>query len=308
MTDDTTFERDLRAMLAARDPGRAPTSLATAIDTRLEADRPSRRLVTVGRWVGTAAVGALAAVLVLVVMTAHPTATGPGSAPLPTPSEPYTIQPGDGVVTGEYLPLAQGLVGLVALAILARACARTGIRSRRIAAALGVLALVYVALTIGPSSAIGFASGVSGVDPGVNLGSNGGIFVNADGDRPFTLYLTVTNTSRLPLEVLGLAEDSGTDDRLPRLVGLGVLSDTSIELSTTARLPFRSVALEPGESIDLAILGMAGSCAIHPSAVGGGYTGIDRVRIVYEQLTIRHWAAVRLLEGVKIAWPVLGCP
>ena len=125
------------------------------------------------------------------------------------------------------------------------------------------------------------------------------------GDQPFTVVITVTNESRLPLDLLGLPEPAilqvGADQLaiLPRFVGMAWLPGP--DKRPSAAEPFHVVTIAPGESADLAILGMAGSCAI--PTVGpdgqGGYT-FESVDLVYEQLTIVHTQAFTFPEPVEI--------
>ncbi len=311
MSGDAGIDRDLRAMLANRDPGPAPARLAASVGARLAAERGTRRETLLERLTVVAtAVTMVAAGLILLVVVNRPISISPGAAPLPT--LPYTIQPGDGVVHGEDVPVFQVLFGGIVLIGLATILATTAARWKRIGAALAMLMVAFVALTIGMSDAIGFASGIDGIERGRNPpDGQAGIVVGVVGDRPFTMYLTVTNTSRLRLEVEGLAEPPTFLPPMvvqPRFVGLGIIPDVSVDLTDAPRAPFRPVTLEPGASLDLAVLGMAGQCAISPPSLAGvGYTWLDHIGIVYEQLTIRHQASVALPEPVKIAEPD-ACP
>jgi hypothetical protein len=302
------FERDLRAMLAGRDPGPAPASLAIAVHDRFAESRRLPRPTMAGRAVGGAALlASIAAVLVLTLIVARPpTSVGPGAQPSPSLAGTYTIGAGDGVVTGDWYPVAQIAVALVVLAVLLRLYVTTAARWRRAASVIGVLVLGFVSYTIPTSDAIGFVDGVDGVDPGRATPDNqSGLYVNVTGDQPFTLSLTVTNTSKLPLDVEGLVEPRPSvpgEIELPRFVGMAVIPDVSVDLTTAPVTPFQPVTLAPGGSVSLAIRGMAGSCAIADPAAGNGtFEGIDDVGIVYEQLTLRHTASVVLPETVVIA-------
>jgi hypothetical protein len=173
-----------------------------------------------------------------------------------------------------------------------------------------VLAIVFVAVNIGTSNAIGFAIGEYGVDPGrVAPPDTPGMYVAVSGDSPFTMVLTVTNTSRLPLEIRGLVKDHAfafDTGRvlIPRFVGLGVREQPDprfTQLQTTQLEPFQAFVLQAGEQRDLVFLGMAGACAI-PSVGPEGQAGysLETVQIVYEQLTIEHVAVIELPEPVVI--------
>ena len=311
MTDDEALERDLRAMLAARDPGPAPTVLATVVRSRLHSDRGPRRLVAIGRWAGTAAVlGAVAAILILAVVAARPISISPGSTPLPTPAQPYSIQPGDGVVAEDHVPVGQAVAGLLAFAALFVAVRISTDRRARIGAVLGIALIGLVALSIGTSDAIGFDGGSSGADPSGPGSSNPpGTYVAVTGDRPFTVTLTVTNTSRLPLTIEGIPEQ-GTftvnGRTQPRLVGLGLLP---VCCDPAAMQPFEPTTVQPGGSVDLAIGGMAGDCAIPADATGASrFASFDQVPIVYEQLTIWHTANIRMPEAVVVPASGADCP
>ncbi|HEX5824271.1 MAG TPA: hypothetical protein VFY18_07440, partial [Candidatus Limnocylindrales bacterium] len=231
------FERDLRAMLAARDPGSAPVALAAAVRSRLQADGERSWLDGPRRLLGaTTLVAAAAAVLILAIIAGRPVPIGPGATTAPEPTGPYALQPGDGVVGGEFVPAIQVLLALAAFAALTTVALRTPDRRIRIATAVGSLIIVLVAVSIGTSDAIGFRDGGYGVQPGrTPPAGDPGMYVAVTGDSPFTLLLTVTNTSRLPLEIIGIPAD-GTEANAteaavppsphrPRFVGLGLLPD-----------------------------------------------------------------------------------
>ena len=308
MTGDATFERDLRAMLAARDPGPAPARLAGTVRDRLDADRPSNRLASIRRGAGAALVAAAAAALILAIVVARPIAIGPGATPLSTPGAVYTIPPGAGVVADAQVPFFQVLAASAAVGFLVWRYMHTRRRWVRVASALGVLAIGFVVVRVGTSDAIAFATGEYGVDPGrVGPPDTPGMFVAVSDDSTFTMVLTVTNTSRLPLEVRGLVKDHAfafDTGRIlvPRFVGLGLRGEP---VTHPPRLePFEPFVLHAGEQRDVVFLGMAGACAIPSVGPEGqaGYT-LETVQIVYEQLTIEHAATVELTEPVVITTP-----
>jgi hypothetical protein len=307
MSSDT-FELDLRAMLAARDPGSAPAALTAAVRTHVLANRGRSWLDGSRRLLGaTTFVAAAAAVLVLAIVVGRSVPTGPGASIAPEPTGPYVLQPGDGVVHGEYLPAIQALLALTAFVALTAVAISTRDRRLRIAAAVGSLGIVLMAVSIGTSDGIAFRDGAFGVEPGRNPpDGEPGMYVAVTGDSPFTLLVTVTNTSRVPLEITGvpadLADAEARSPHLPRFVGLGLLPDDTLNSSAVER--FHPVSLAPGGRVNLALLGLAGDCAL-PSPGPDGQAGyrIETVGLVYEQLTIRHVANVALPEPVIITIP-----
>lgn len=308
MTDDTAFERDLRTMLAARDPGPSSADLAATVRHRLAAEHSSNRLVSMGRRAGTAVVAACVAVLILAIVAARPTATSPGAVTEPTPTVPYELQAGDGVVRGDNYPIAQVGAGVIVLMVLLRILVARPTRRVRIGAVVGIVILALVAARVGTPDAVAFGvNGEEALVPGGHDPTGGGrFFVDVVGDSPFSLVVTIGNTSRLPLEIEGLAEPP---PQLPgmipqaRFVGLGLIADRSVDLTTAPRVRFAPTTLSTGSSVDLALLGMAGQCSISPSTAAGAFTWIDHVEIVYEQLTIRHTASVALPEPVYVSRP-----
>jgi hypothetical protein len=318
MTDDATFERDLRAMLTARDPGPAPAGLAFVVRERIRSDQQPRRIARWGAWIGAAgAVAATAAVFIVALWVANPVGPGPGPGASLTPdaTPPYVMQAGDGVVTGEHVPLFQGLAALIAFAALLLVAIRTKGKRQGIAAALGSLVIAFVVVTIGTSDALVFRDGVYGVTPYRTV-SDGepGLYVAVTGDQPFHLVLTVTNGSRLPLDLLGLIEPEslragpdGVSPVLPRFVGIARLPDWDVVL--TSAQSFERVTIPAGAQVTVAVLGMAGVCAL-PAAGPDGQGGIDleHVGLVYEQLTIVHTQDFTLPEPVKITTSMNGCP
>ena len=160
------IDRAIRAAFASRDPGPAPAGLALRIRESRAAERgpirggveavcPSprgrrardRRRRSCDRPHGHAA-----------------SRGGPGASP--APATPYAIQPGDGVVRGEYLPVFQALVCALVLGALVAIGARNSDRRVRTPAAVATLGILLVATSIGKSDALEFASGGYGVQPG----------------------------------------------------------------------------------------------------------------------------------------------
>jgi hypothetical protein len=72
-------------------------------------------------------------------------------------------------------------------------------------------------------------------------------------------------------------------------------------------VPFAPVSLQPGGMVDLVVLGMAGSCAAAPDLDSGGWSTLEGVDLVYEQLTIVHTEQVTLKDPVNV-WRPDQCP
>jgi hypothetical protein len=309
---DPAFERDVRRMLMARDPGPAPAELRPAIVAALAAEPGQRRAIAVGR-LARAAAGAttIAAALVFGILVSRPPAIGPGAATPPSAGAAYSIRPGDGVVAGDLFPTAQLIAALLAFAVLFVIARTAADRRARLGAALGIALLGLMVFSVGTSDAVAFVGGGSGVVPaGEGPPDEPGMYVSVKGDQPFVIVLTVTNTSRLPLTIegmpgpLGSATVNGASQ--PRLIGLGLLA-RCCDLALLE--PFRPTTLEPGGTVDLAIGGLAGACAIPPGVTPStGEASFEQIRIVYEQLTISHTAAVALPEPVVVSSSEAACP
>jgi hypothetical protein len=59
--------------------------------------------------------------------------------------------------------------------------------------------------------------------------------------------------------------------------------------------------VEPGGLINVAVLGMTGSCAIASAPESSGRYGLETLTLVYDQLSIVHTAEIRLARSVWIA-------
>ena len=309
MTDDAALERDLRAMLAARDPGPARSDLAIRVRTRMRVEVRAGRLAGWARTAGgLAAVAGIAALIVLAVVVGRPISAGPGATVPPGTSVPYAIKPGDGVVAGAQAPVVQGIAAVVVIAALLLVARSTTSRWIRIAASLGCLTVMLIPSQVGTSDAINFRDGAYGVSPGREApAESDGMYVAVTGDSPFQLGLTITNTSWLPLQVLGLAPDGAfvhADGRVlvPRLVGIGLMPPDVFEPPRSE--PFQTFSLQPGGQRDVTILGLAGACAIAaPGPEGQAGYALQTVEIVYEQLTIEHVARIELPAPIVITTP-----
>lgn len=307
--NDDSFERDLAAMLAARDPGPAPARLETAVRYRIASDRGSSAGARILRVAGQAAsLGAVAAVLVLAFVLIRPPSPGPGAGSAPAPTA-YVLKAGDGIVSPEAPPVLQFVAWVVVLVGLGRLALRARARWLMSATTLAIVGWIWVAANVGASDALVQEGGVFGaLPPSARQPDTSSMFIGVDGDQPFHVVVTVTNGSRLPLVIRGLARDTRDPVRIPpifpRFVALGLLPPTDMRLEATQ--PFHPVTVAAGESVDLNILGMAGACALSVPPAGriaGGFTTLESVSLVYEQLTIVHTQSVPLSYKVSIWWP-----
>ena len=220
----------------------------------------------------------------------------------PTPSSLPSLVAGDGVmatVNPSLLHLALAGAALTGLGVVAARAKRRVLGYGAIAAILGI---VWIGSMIGTSDALEQGTGSFGVEPFMErpAGFERGVFVPAEGDAEFRILVGVTNLSRLPLDVVGVApgESQVPDaDRLPRIVGIGYLPWDDCCLPSRARA-FTRLHLDPGQSVQLVVLARAGRCA--SAAVDVGASQINTLPLVYEQLTLPHTAAVQLEEPVSI--------
>jgi len=302
MNDDAVFEGEIRSMLGRRDPGSSPAHLGEAVVERLERERARTGAAGRGRLVVNAAAGLAAVVVLAVVVLGRP--SGPGARPglRPTPSGPSSpLFEGSGLRSSVGPPLLQLALAGAALVGLAVVAARAKRRVVGYGAITVILGIVWIGSMIGTSDALEHTGGF-GVEPFLErpAGFESGVFVRADGDDEFRLLVGITNLSRLPLDLVGVAPGAAQipdADRLPRIVGVGYLPDDDCCLPSRAQ-PFARLHLDPGESIHLVILGRAGRCATATVEVGASQ--IDSLPLVYEQLTLLHTAAVRLDEPVSV--------
>lgn len=311
MTDN--FEANLRSELAGQDPGPVPARLVARIAAERETDAGRRRIRPWATWLasGIATVAVAGALLIVVgSLSVRPTPVGPGASALPSPAVNEPLRPGEGTTSGEFVPFAQVVVGALAFVALAWLALRATSRGVTIGAAVGAVAVIWMFLNLGTSDALEHETGVSGVWPGTIDSSTGDTFITVNGDGPFTIMFTVTNVSRLPLTLEGLLPTQvppGHDPPIaPRLVALGRFHEP---YGTEDIDPFVPMLLPPGASVDLGVLGYAGSCALaSPSSVeGAGFTSIDSFLVVYNQLTVRHTQTIALSDPIHI-WEPDSCP
>jgi len=304
MTDDR-LERDIRQFLVGRDPGPAPVSLHAAVSAVPNTAPVSGIRGFLGRALPPLAAAAVLVVLVTVLASLRLVSfDGAGATPVigPTPSSLPSLVEGDGVmatVSPSLLHLVLAGTALIGLGVVAARAKRRVLGYGAITAILGI---VWIGSMIGTSDAVEQGGGSFGVEPFMErpAGFERGVFVRAEGDAEFRILVGVTNLSRLPLDLVGVAPGAAQipdAERLPRIVGVGYLPDDDCCLPTRAQ-PFARLHLDPGESIQIVILGRAGRCA--SATVESGASQIESVPLVYEQLTLIHTAAVRLEEPVSI--------
>ena len=304
MTDDR-LERDLRQFLVARDPGPVPASLHAAVSAVPNTAPVSGIRGFLGRALPPLAAAAVLVVLMTVLSSIRlGPFDGAGATPVigPTPSSLPSLVAGDGVtatVNASLPHLALAGTVLIGLGVVAARAKRRVLGYGAIAAILGIF---WIGSMIGTSDALGAGSGAFGVEPFMERpgGFETGVFVRAEDDDEFRILVGVTNLSRLPLDIVGVAPGGyqiPDADRLPRIVGVGYLPEDDCCLPSRARA-FTRLHLDPGQSVQVVVLGRAGRCAT--ATVNVGATQIDSLPLVYEQLTLLHTSAVQLGEPVSI--------
>ena len=302
MNDDAVFEGEIRSMLRRRDPGAAPTDLADAVIERMRRERERSRLTARSRRLVNAVAALAAAIVLSVIVLGRLFELGSGPGASPAPSTLPTLVAGDGVTPTVGPPLLQLLLAVGVVVGLGVLAARATRRIVGYAAVTAILAIIWVGSMIWASDALGDGGGAFGLDPHLErpAGFASGNFVRAEGDVEFRILVGVVNQSHLPLNLLGVAPDArGLPDpeRLPRILGLGYLPDAHCCLPSDAR-PFSRMTLDPGESVQLVVLGRAGRCA--SSTVEAGAALIESIPLVYEQVTLLHTAEVVLPEPIAI--------
>jgi hypothetical protein len=308
----TAFEETLRAALSARDPGPA----ASALHGRILADRlaaPTRPGALWPRvaWLASAGLSLAVVLALAAVLAQRPVLTGPGASPgsvAPSPSSVTVLRAGDGAVEAAAYPVGPIIGGSLVIIGLLAVAVRTNHRGLRVGAVVAALVVVYVGTFVGTADGIAFRSGMYGVTPGrVGSGDHDGMYVAVTGDQPFTMSLTITNVSRLPLTVRGLLRDDAFVDPsgqtiVPRFVGLGLRVELSDDPATLR--PFAPIVLRPDEEVTLAVLGMAGACALPaPGPEGQAGYELSNLNLVYEQLWIERVERVQLPVPVVITTP-----
>jgi hypothetical protein len=298
-------------MLARRDPGPGRGNLAARVQAEIGRAPRSGRLVLIGRAAGAgAAMLAAAAMLIVIVVVTRPIGTRPGSSPGPAQVAPYVLSAGDGLADGARPPIMQAIAGLLAVVGLVLVVRGAPNRWFRVAAAVALLLIGLPASTIGRSDALQFVDGIYGVQPGGDASPDtSGMVVGVTGDATFSVRLTVTNTTGLPLEIEGL-QPGGTleidGSSQPRLVGLGLLPANDDPEGIRA---FEPTSVPAGGRAELEILGMAGACAVPDLRQNGGrFSSFEQIEIVYEQLTIWHTASITLPEAIVIPETGASCP
>jgi hypothetical protein len=310
MTDDTAFERDVRAMLAARDPGPAPTHLEVVVRGRLmESPRRSRRGPAIGWALGVAAL----AILAVVVLRARgaigllPIDPGTGAA-TPTTFDPTAT--GSGLVDRPsdvfpvwFIVAAAIVVGGYAAVRIRRRWPRLGAIGLAAAVGLGAYGLGTAPFVEWRTGAYKFGQGWE-----ETTSPQDGTFVEpperdqatfAVGPGGILTYgFDVTNSAKVPITILGVAPDAGA--RAWGVVNaVGLLDDSDMfdisQPDHTHR--FSPIQVEPDQRVFLIVAGRAAACALPPGSPpdpNGGGASFASVDVVYEILGLRRVTAVDL--------------
>ena len=304
MTEPDRFvglERQLRAVLSeARPSSGASDDLRRRVFAIADAPPRSRlgRFVLTAGWAAAGSVAAAAAVFVLWFLGTR------GTAPIDVPgagasAPPSTFEPtrtGLGILTTVVptLQLVPAMVTLSAIAVAIWLVVRYRSRRRR-SGLMGAVAAVAVALgAVAFSQHPGFewrggsyaaALGLSvQADPAPGSGGVTTFYETAEPRGPYAVLVTLTNPGPLPIRLEGLVQPAPDGYIGPRWVALwlatGPDGSPGAGALTDAR-PFEPVEVAANGTVDLYLVGRAGSCAFGPTfSLGtsdvGGYVGGDR--------------------------------
>jgi hypothetical protein len=306
---DPAVERDLGAILAARDPGAPPDRLEAVVRERIAADGTRRLWPAALRWgMGTVALVAIAALVVALGSARWSGLMDPGVGATPSPVAAFdptangagiVERPGD-VPTS--LLVAAALVA--AAAIAARRVAGRWVRSGLILLA-GVGALV--AYGIGTAPFVDFHDGVFQYGAGwveTPIGQSdesdlpGGrqrFEVGPDGILTFGFDLH--NRGPVSLTVVGLTPQVGMAWGAFSAVGLARNPDVVDIRDPATTRAFVPTEVGPDQRLFLLVAGRASACALPPGSPpdpNGAGAVIGSVDVVYGILGVRRVSTVQL--------------
>jgi hypothetical protein len=312
MIDETAFERDLRAMLAAQDPGPASPDLAIRIRLERTAQATAwRRLPLRVVSSGTAAIAIGAAVVFVAALMARTSFIAPGAAASTPPLVgPAAVPVGAGVAGQVGAPTLQILLLAIVMLSLASVAWRAPRKWVAVAAALAAVALAIGAVVFALAEPLGRRDGASGAQPVAVSADGRSLVVLGGGD--FWVETTLTNVSALPLTIRGLnprtVPDAGSGSPVPvpaGFVGIGLIEGT---FGPEGAIPFHPVELAPDASVEVVLHGLAGECAL-PSIPPEGGPGISftSIELQVEQLGVLRTVSMPLDQPIGI-YQGPGCP
>jgi hypothetical protein len=309
---DMNVERDLRAMLAARDPGASSAALAVRIRNERAAQlKESRRLPLRLAGIGTA-IGAIAAlVLVLAGLATRSSVTNPGSMPSSVPVVgPAAVPIGAGVTAPAGAPILHILALAIVILALGFVSWRTPRKGIAVATALAAVAVGFGVVIFILAQPVGRRAGASGASPVAVSADGQSLVVLGAGD--FWVETTLTNVSSLSLVIQGLEMRGAAGDvnamagiTPPGFVGIGLIDGS---FGPEGAIPFHTVELAPDASVDVILHGVAGACALPSIPPDGGSTvTFTSVELQIEQLGVTRTVSMPLDQPIGI-YQRPGCP
>ncbi len=315
MTNDD-LERDLRAMLASRDPGSMSARLSAVVTERMAVEPVHRRWSAALRWAGATAAIALLIAFALAIGIVRPVARfdGPGTAaPLPlVPFDPSAT--GSGLVdrADGILWVALVAASLVAVAILARVIRG---RWRRSGVILVGAFVALVVMSLSTVEAVDFHDGARQYGQGwIEPSPRAPDAVSPlEEDQRFqvppngilTFGFDVHNRTTLPITIVGVVPRPLGEEAWGRVVAAGLVRDPlAFDISAPASTrPFEATTVAPDQRLFLIIAGRASRCALAPgSPADPNGTGADlaTVDVAYDIAGLRRVTRVRLPFVVDI--------
>lgn len=307
MTDDA-FERDLRAMLAARDPGPAHARLEAEVRARLASDLARRRWPAAIRWgIGAAALVSVTA-LVVALGTVRWSGLIDGGA-LPSPFPPFDPGAAGAGVVERPSGFPTSLLVTLAIVVVAVTARWVGGRWRRPVAVVLAALVGLGAFGIGTADFVEFDQGGwqyglgfiaddptpddAAHDPGLLVQAT---FQVAPGGI-LTFGFDVHNRGTLPITIVGFTPQTGMAWGEVSAIGLVRNPDAyDIRDLATTRV-FVPTQVSPDQRLFVVVAGRASTCALAPGRPpdpNGAGASFGSVEVVYEILGVRRVSTVQL--------------
>jgi hypothetical protein len=317
MTENLSFERDLRSMLAARDPGPPPAGLATAVRARIAMDPRPRRFTAIGRLAGAAAVmAAAAAVLILTIVVSRPIAIGPGASTLLPPNTPFDpTADGVGIVAR---PNDSEVIVAVLVASLVGSGAALRVRQRAVRVVVIGLATVVAlgAIAVARYEAVGWTDGSWQYGIGYRVDRQASDDAGSTDTATFvvppngvlTFGADIHNLAPIPITILGLASNE-QQMAWGEVTAVGLLRDSHVIDITMPEntKPFAPIEVQPGQPVFLIVSGRASACALgheNGTDLPQGGASFQTINVVYEIAGMRQLTTVELPFNVDIPMDV----